>query len=451
MAGTGKVIALIQALSASGASPEEIKAAVSEWLAEHVDPETGYVLDDTLSIAGAAADAKAAGDEINGLKSANSEMYEEVIGDYTASATYTGRSVYYVDSTHSYLKEQSGSTVKEFALKAGVTYTVRGSGQKNVAGRYDLYVTTATKFPTPTGQWGTAVAPIDYYRLTSDNETVEYTPSVDCYIYVSQIDTRENIVLRGPLKKLKADVVASQTLPLMGKKIVNFGDSIYGNYRDTFGKSMSISSMIAERTGATVYNAGLGGTRMAAHTVSYWDAMCMYRLADAIATGSWTLQESALEDGASDFPAYFSDTITMLEGINWNNIDIITMGYGTNDFMGANSESTFKNALDYVIETILTAYPHLRIYVISPTFRWWAADDGSDTHKNSNNNTIYDYVGWGKTESDKYHVGYIDVYTNLGINLINRLAYFYEDDGTHPNVTGRRLIAYKIVGTMQTE
>ena len=74
MAGTGKVIALIQALQGAGVSPEAIKTAVEEWLAENVDPETGYVLDKTLSIEGAAADAKAAGDEIGDLKSAISSM-----------------------------------------------------------------------------------------------------------------------------------------------------------------------------------------------------------------------------------------------------------------------------------------------------------------------------------------------------------------------------------------
>ena len=38
--------------------------AVEGWLDEHVDPETGYVVDDTLAIEGAAADSKAAGDAI---------------------------------------------------------------------------------------------------------------------------------------------------------------------------------------------------------------------------------------------------------------------------------------------------------------------------------------------------------------------------------------------------
>ena len=38
--------------------------AVEGWLDEHVDPESGYVVDDTLAIEGAAADSKATGDAI---------------------------------------------------------------------------------------------------------------------------------------------------------------------------------------------------------------------------------------------------------------------------------------------------------------------------------------------------------------------------------------------------
>lgn len=62
--------------------PEDIAEIVTDWLDDHVDPETGYVLDDTLSIAGAAADAKAAGDAVDELKSAISEVDGDI---YTVS------------------------------------------------------------------------------------------------------------------------------------------------------------------------------------------------------------------------------------------------------------------------------------------------------------------------------------------------------------------------------
>ena len=40
-------------------------SATENWLSEHVDPETGYVLDNTLAVEGAAADSKAVGDALD--------------------------------------------------------------------------------------------------------------------------------------------------------------------------------------------------------------------------------------------------------------------------------------------------------------------------------------------------------------------------------------------------
>lgn len=52
---------------------------VTEWLDAHVDPDTGYVIDNSLTVEGAAADAKATGDKVSELKSA----LESVIGTTT--------------------------------------------------------------------------------------------------------------------------------------------------------------------------------------------------------------------------------------------------------------------------------------------------------------------------------------------------------------------------------
>lgn len=49
---------------------DPVSGIVTEWLNEHVDPESQVVIDDSLTIAGAAADAKATGDELTNVKSA---------------------------------------------------------------------------------------------------------------------------------------------------------------------------------------------------------------------------------------------------------------------------------------------------------------------------------------------------------------------------------------------
>ena len=45
-----------------GAGKQKIADATANWLEENITQETGYVLDDSLTVTGAAADAKAVGD-----------------------------------------------------------------------------------------------------------------------------------------------------------------------------------------------------------------------------------------------------------------------------------------------------------------------------------------------------------------------------------------------------
>lgn len=49
---------------------DNIENTITDWLEENITQETGYVLDDTLSVSGAAADAKATGDAIGVVQSA---------------------------------------------------------------------------------------------------------------------------------------------------------------------------------------------------------------------------------------------------------------------------------------------------------------------------------------------------------------------------------------------
>lgn len=54
----------------SGEVAEQLPSAVDDYLSDRIDPETGYVLDNSLTLENAAAQAKASGDAISNLKSA---------------------------------------------------------------------------------------------------------------------------------------------------------------------------------------------------------------------------------------------------------------------------------------------------------------------------------------------------------------------------------------------
>lgn len=251
---------------------------------------------------------------------------------------------------------------------------------------------------------------------------------------------------------------------LSGKIIVNFGDSIFGNYRDTnVTTDKSISKFIEEKTGATVYNAGFGGCRMSTHS-NYWDAFGMHSLADSIASGSWSVQDNALVSGAGALPTYFSETVAMLKGIDWNEIDVITIGYGTNDYSGDRTTdpkendpyewTSFEGALRYSLRTILMAYPHLKVIVVSPMWRWFIEngeylnDSDDQAATNYHGYTLPQFVASCEKIAKEVHVPYLDNYYDLGINKYNYLYYFYPTDGTHPNVVGRSLRADYIVSKL---
>ena len=239
--------------------------------------------------------------------------------------------------------------------------------------------------------------------------------------------------------------------PFLGKKIVNFGDSIFGQTRPP----KDVSTYLANKTGATVYNAGFGGCEMSTHADSNYNPFSMCNLADAIASGTWTTQESAAS--ASGMPAYFAETVTMLKSLDFSTIDIITIAYGTNDWNnsspldnGGNSNMAyFADALRHSIETLLTAFPQLRIFICTPIYRWWMDSQGqftddSNTRVNPTTNTkLTDFVAKTIEVAEEYQLPYINDY-EIGMNRYNRSYYFYSTDGTHPKPEGNKLIADNI-------
>lgn len=362
--------------------------------------------------------------------------------------TFEGRTLYISDNHFYQSKENSNFIILGYKISAGSVYDIYGHSNYGQQAKDTLYVVTKTEMPTPSDRFGTDMEYTEYYNppKQEDISHATFTAKIDGYLYI-QKSTAYNFT-QGVQQTVYVSSV-EKLCPLANKKIVCFGDSIFGNFRDTNLDDVSIPKMIEKCTFASVYNCGFGGCRMAEHPISYWDAFGMHSIADSIASGDWSVQEQAIKDGVSagagyPFETYFAETLTMLKNINFEDIDIIVVAYGTNDFSGNITETQFKTALSHSIETILKAFPHLKILVVSPMWRWYESETvyiDSDTKTNSNGNTLVEFVDWCKAETDKYHLSYIDTYRNLGINKLNRLTYFAANDGTHPITAGRKLRA----------
>lgn len=256
--------------------------------------------------------------------------------------------------------------------------------------------------------------------------------------------------------------------PLYNKRVVFFGDSLVGNFKAPY----DIPSMMAIKTGATVYNAGFGGTGMADHGQSrYQFSMC--RLADAIATGDWSLQQNSgvsidyakvNNAGTAYIPTgedYVPTRLNMLAAMDWSNVDYICMLFGTNDWssdalLDNNNNkydtTTYLGAYRYSIERILAAYPNIKILPITPIFRWWDVGAGGSSYGDSDNNrnnvtSLYLYQlaeGLITAARTPYHQKVVDLYYEGGFNTYNRFAYYFTNDGTHPKPYGLQQMADKI-------
>lgn len=280
----------------------------------------------------------------------------------------------------------------------------------------------------------------------------------DMCIATSQIGAYEPYTTKKALSEngLDADAIGDIRggVPLKEKNIVNMGDSIVGMYQFP----NDISTVLADITRANTYNCGFGGCRMSAHEQSNWDAFSMYRLAYAIANNSWTLQDNALNDASwSDKPSYFKAHIDLLKSIDFSEADIVTIGYGTNDFTAnvylenqndPDDTTTFIGALRYSIETLLSAFPNLKVFVCTPTYRFWfdssyVFTEDSNTKENSRGNTLIDFCNSCKSVCREYNLPCIDNY-DIGMGKYTRTHYFASNDGTHPNFKGITLIAKHI-------
>lgn len=469
---------------------EQIEAAVADYIEEN-----GIVVDDTLSVDGACADAKATGDALNTLRS-----------DVLDSESITIEVPYYTDQI-AISKAASSPDAATYGLVNG--YTLNSSGNEvaasaaSVSGYIPVEIGDVVRikqldrsaFDTSTmivlfeagesshsGSGKTVEniianaaygsASISGNELTWDTSSISYytwSHMTVAYLRVASVATEMVLTVNEEIRSGTQTIVTSQpilnpdvkvkeenldfevqTNHLSGKKILCIGDSLFGLYHGNDGTP----AYVAERTGATVYNCGFGGCRMSVHPTSGYAAFSMFKLANAIATGTWTDQDSEAASGQS----YFATHLATLKGITFSSLEFMVIHYGTNDFQGnvtLDNSSNLKDtttvcgALRYSIEQILGVYPKIHIFVSLPIYRMWSGT-GAETYTNSGGKTLPEFVAAIRQVAEDYNLPVIDGYHELGMNKLNLSTF--SSDGTHlTTAAGRKRFGYLIGGTIEAK
>ena len=163
----------IFALKGETVTPEEIAQAVSDWLGENVDPVgSAVVVDSSLSVSGAAADAKVVGDEITDLNSNYNSNYNNVtelntVNIFNKKTTTRG---YLIGYGTGQPVASPNYTISDFIpVKAGKTYYKTGTNTYYCA-YYDTNKNYVSMLPN------TSVSEITndgYIRVTVPNANVD--------------------------------------------------------------------------------------------------------------------------------------------------------------------------------------------------------------------------------------------------------------------------------------
>lgn len=172
------------------ALPAAVAGEASIWLENHVDPATGYVIDDTLSISMAAADAKATGDriadvqtEVDNINSVLNIRYPLTKSDITTNSS-------------------TDQKVIDLDIHKGITYTINVdlaaasdvdtyiSIWDGVSATYTAVYTLTAGATTKTITWFANIdGPLGYIAFNTGRRVLKYDISVaNDYTNINSVD-----------------------------------------------------------------------------------------------------------------------------------------------------------------------------------------------------------------------------------------------------------------------
>ena len=490
MLNLGMVIGLIKSL-APGVDPAVIEQAVADWLDAHPEATT-TVQDGSITEAKLASDVLAELGEIEGLKEAivpidglvdlndlDSDFEGLLHPPYSEDGFLMGALILSNgnirtgnDGDRNYtvsplIPVKPNSTIAVYVPngKTGTTigqiattnngYGVFGSDGTTPVAKVSFTEITSTifsikipatayyiRFVMYSGYNNSGTISVDKFQraVAYFNASWQVIESESTTLTTDDFDKKPNGSIHL-IKRNDGSYLTISASELSEKKILVFGDSIWGNDRST-----GVDYWLKDFSGATIYNCAIGGTLICGGRAgsAAWLAFDAPNLIHAKLTDTWTDQDEYVDDVASYVK---TETLPLLKSVDMTKVDVVILAYGTNDFSN-HSTSAIKTAYKTVIDEILTAYPKIRILVCCPPWRM-INDNDADTYENTSGETMRQMDSGIVDMAREEHVAVINMFEELPWRALTKGIYLSSDE-VHPTPEGSKVYAHVIHGKLRS-
>lgn len=243
--------------------------------------------------------------------------------------------------------------------------------------------------------------------------------------------------------------------------IVCFGNAPFADDRNS---KDGLTSIIADMTGATVYNCSISGSYLSSlpyetDNANLINPFSFYWLCH-LATGNLVNQSylSALPMLDDKARAEAQEVYNTVKSIDFSNVDVIAVMYDANDYLDGrpffNEENRtdidcFSGSLEAGLQLLKETYPHIRLIVLSPPYAYSDKLDENGNYISSEldleKGSLYNYIIAECMSCSRNTVTFIDMYSTItGAN-----ADQYLIDHLHLNKDGRKKTAERFIYALE--
>ena len=244
-------------------------------------------------------------------------------------------------------------------------------------------------------------------------------------------------------------------------KVVLFGNDPFAA---DYGTSSNVGEMIADLSGATVYNCAVSGSHLATTyylfnpAVDPMDAFNFYWLTAFLGYEGVDFCDQSLEKYPDALPPEAEAAYRTLCSIDFSTVDVIGIMYDASDYLEGRSIfnpendtdiQTYYGNMNAGIQLLQETFPHIRIIIMSPTYAYAVDENGEyvdsdihiyDEYPLSTYSLMLDQCAAG------LGVSYVDNFYGT-VNINNASDYLI--DNVHLNMDGRKKVAERFVYALQ--